>query len=106
MTTEEKAKGVLEGGLAHTADPDWQPLSWRYRWKRQFRCQLPVHVLRTGSSALNHQNDQKALTFSSSSMDPLIIRAVLLQVPRKMACQVATGISVLLKMVVEISYRV
>jgi hypothetical protein len=39
-------------------------------------------------------------------MDPLMIRAVLLQEPRKMARQVATGISVLLKKIIEVSYRV
>jgi hypothetical protein len=60
MTTEEKTKGVLEGGIADTAEPEWQPHSWRYRWQCHFRYQLCVHVLRTGSSALNRQNDQKA----------------------------------------------
>jgi hypothetical protein len=48
----------------------------------------------------------KRLTFSSSIMDLLIIRAVLPQEPRKMARQVATGVSVLLKKVIEVSYRV
>jgi hypothetical protein len=51
----------------------------------------------------------KRLTFSSSTMDPLMSRALLLQVedPCKMARQVATRISaVLLKKVTEISFRV
>jgi hypothetical protein len=47
----------------------------------------------------------KRLTFSSSGMDLLIIRAVLLQEPRKMSRQVAAGISVLLKKAIEVSYR-
>jgi hypothetical protein len=48
----------------------------------------------------------KWLTFSSSVMDLLIIRALLLNEPRKMARQVAMGISMHLKKVKEISYRV
>jgi hypothetical protein len=60
MTSKEKTYGVLEGGLSDNAEPDWQPLAWRYRWQSQFRYQLFLHVLRTGSSTLNRQNDQKA----------------------------------------------
>jgi hypothetical protein len=39
-------------------------------------------------------------------MDLLVIRALLRHEPRKMACQVATAISVALKKVIEVSYRV
>jgi hypothetical protein len=53
MTTEEKTQGVLEGGIADTAEPERQQHTWRSRWKRHFRRQLRVHVLRTVSSALN-----------------------------------------------------
>ena len=60
MTTEEQTKGVLEGGIADTAEPEQQLHSWRYRRKCHFRCQLSVHVLHSGSSALNRQNDPKA----------------------------------------------
>jgi hypothetical protein len=48
----------------------------------------------------------KRLTFSSSVMDLLVIRAILLHEPRKMARQVATGIPVALKIVIEVSYSV
>jgi hypothetical protein len=60
MTNEEQTNGLLEGGFLDTAEPERQPHAWRYRWKRRFRCQLSVHILYTGSSALNRQNDQKA----------------------------------------------
>ena len=48
----------------------------------------------------------KRLTFGSSMMDLLVIRALSRHEPRKMARQVAMGISVALKMVIEVSYRV
>ena len=60
MTIKEKTLGVLEGGIAETAEPERKPFAWRYRWKYHVRCQLLVHVLRTGSSALNRENNQKA----------------------------------------------
>ena len=48
----------------------------------------------------------KRLTFGSSVMDLLVIRALLGHEPRKIACQVATAISVALKKVIEVSDRV
>jgi hypothetical protein len=48
----------------------------------------------------------KRLTFGSSMMDTFEIKALSRHEPRKMARQVATGISVALKMVNEVSYRV
>jgi hypothetical protein len=60
MAAKENIWGLLEKGIAGTAEPEWQPPAWRYQWKSHYRCQLLVHELRTGSSALNRQNDQKA----------------------------------------------
>ena len=49
----------------------------------------------------------KRLTFGGSMMDILVIRALSRHEPRKMARQVATGIFVALKMVIEVfSYMV
>ena len=48
----------------------------------------------------------KRLTSGISMMDLFVIKALLRYEPGKMARQVATGISVALKMVIEVSYRV